>query len=476
MDEGAVVSLPVRNLGGRELYVESLSCDGNASFGIDASVVIPANASRFINVRYNPARLTSVVEKGLLSSNRGAVVLKLIGTGMRQAPYEKDIMNLVVTPGTTLRHLISNIMKEADWGQITELSVTGALSEEDVWTLQNLPNLRLLDLSTATVALEEPFWEALNGIAPQLEQLALPMNLSVLDGMEPNQFSKLTKLILPVGFQSLRKVLPEQLTSLILLSPEPPEIDYLDGIQFVNTIYVPGNVIESYRSSAWNQYQREILPITEEILSTDWTGGPILIMEDKIYDESNYPDGHPDILIQPDNGKGFGLTASLWNKAPLKAKSLTLGNQLIYRDRWSEEDLFQDESNYASFINENEQAIVDMVGYTLRCGKGNWYYLSFPFDFKLSEIMQEPESASEYVFRSYNGASRAINGLDQINNWTNVSSSDQLKAGQGYIFQCNGWDNQFSLFVNNANAVQSFMSTTIKTIPLEEHSITDPEK
>lgn len=473
MGEGAIASLPVRNLGSKELYIESLFCDGNATFSIDAPVMIPANSSRFINVRYNPTKLTSVVENGQLHSNGGSVDLKLIGTSLRQAPYK---INLVMAPGTTLRDLL-NAQSVENWEQITELSVTGILSEEDVWTLRDLPNLRLLDLSTATVTSEEPFLGALYNIAPQLEQLALPLNLSVFN-LGQDRLSNLTKLILPVGLRALWAELPEQLTSLILLSPEPPEMNGMNTfLQFLHTIYVPENVIESYRTNPWNLDQREILPITDEILSTDWTGGPIWIKTDQVYDESAHPGGNPDILIRPDYEKENGLTASLLNRTPLTAKSLILGNQLGNRSGWSEDDLFEDWSSYASFINESDQATAEAVGYALEIGGGSWYYLSFPFDFALNDITLDSSYGSgEYVFRSYDGASRATNGLDKQSNWKDVQlDGGILKAGQGYIFQSDNWS-QFLMLTNSEEAILAFMATDAKTIPLKEHAITDAEK
>lgn len=474
MGESSLTSLPVRNLGNRELSIDNLSCYGNASFTLDVPVTIPAHSSQFINIRY-ASTLGSVVEKGLLTSTGGSVDLKLIGTSLRQAPYEKNIKNIVIKPGTTLRNLISENLNGADWGEITELSVTGVLSEEDVRTLRELPNLRLLDLSTAIVASEESFRRALYDIAPQLEQLALPLNLSVFD-LGQGRLSNLTKLILPVGLRSLWTELPEQLTSLILLSPEPPEMNGMNTfLQFLHTIYVPENVIESYRTNPWNLDQREILPITDEILSTDWTGGPIWINTDQVYDESSHPGGTPDILILPDYEKG-DVTASLWNKADLTMKSLVLGNQLRSRSGWSEDGLFKDWSSYASFINESDRATADAVGYALEIEGGSWYYLSFPFDFVLKDITMEPSYGSgEYVFRSYDGASRAMNGLDKQNNWKDVQSSETLKAGQGYIFQGENWS-QFLMFTNSGDAIRDFMATDTKTIPMEEHAITDPEK
>lgn len=58
-----------------------------------------------------------------------------------------------------------------------------------------------------------------------------------------------------------------------------------------------------------------------------------------------------------------------------------------------------------------------------------WYFLSFPFDVKLSDIA----APGQFVFRKYDGATRASQGAG---GWKDLDASDKwLHRGTGYIFQ-----------------------------------------
>lgn len=66
-----------------------------------------------------------------------------------------------------------------------------------------------------------------------------------------------------------------------------------------------------------------------------------------------------------------------------------------------------------------------------------WYFFSFPFNIKLSDIVLDTKQGGpgEFVFRYYDGAERANNGKG---GWKNLPvATEELQKGQGYIFQCN---------------------------------------
>lgn len=60
---------------------------------------------------------------------------------------------------------------------------------------------------------------------------------------------------------------------------------------------------------------------------------------------------------------------------------------------------------------------------------GRWYFFSFPFDVKLTDVQHD----GKWVWRYYDGEARAENGSG---GWKNVEG-DVLKANVGYIFQSN---------------------------------------
>lgn len=85
-------------------------------------------------------------------------------------------------------------------------------------------------------------------------------------------------------------------------------------------------------------------------------------------------------------------------------------------------------SNYPSLI-EDGNLSVEELKFLMNVYPGRWYFFSFPFDVKLKDIKHK----GKWVFRYYDGAARAANGSG---GWKNVDT-DVLKAGVGYIFQCN---------------------------------------
>lgn len=91
-----------------------------------------------------------------------------------------------------------------------------------------------------------------------------------------------------------------------------------------------------------------------------------------------------------------------------------------------------------------------------------WYFLSFPFDVKISDV----STNCEWVVRQYDGKARANNKLD--NTWVNIPQSNILNAGQGYIWACSG--GYFTInAVDNANKNLIFANAK-REIPLKEYA------
>ena len=67
-----------------------------------------------------------------------------------------------------------------------------------------------------------------------------------------------------------------------------------------------------------------------------------------------------------------------------------------------------------------------------------WYFISLPFDMKVSEI---EAGDAQYAIRYYDGANRAIIGAS--GSWKNYEADDVIPAGTGFIYQTskNAWTN-----------------------------------
>ena len=78
--------------------------------------------------------------------------------------------------------------------------------------------------------------------------------------------------------------------------------------------------------------------------------------------------------------------------------------------------------------------------------KGNrWYFISLPFNFKVSDI--KTENGAKFAIRYYDGASRATGATE---NWKDYASDDIVSAGTGFIFQTS--KDQWTLFVAQDDA------------------------
>ena len=125
-------------------------------------------------------------------------------------------------------------------------------------------------------------------------------------------------------------------------------------------------------------------------------------------------------------------------------------------------------TNYPSLI-EDGNLSVEELKFIMNVYPGRWYFFSFPFDVKLKDIKHN----GKWVWRYYDGAARAENGSG---GWKNVVG-DVLKAGVGYIFQCNtGGDLELPIEKPNfkANTINAGGSSD-KSVELASHESNNPQ-
>ncbi len=85
--------------------------------------------------------------------------------------------------------------------------------------------------------------------------------------------------------------------------------------------------------------------------------------------------------------------------------------------------------NYPSLI-ENGNLNVDELAFIMNVYPRKWYFFCFPCDIKIQDL--KFGGSGKYVWRYYDSEARATGG----SGWKNVTG-DVLKAGVGYIYQCN---------------------------------------
>ncbi len=95
----------------------------------------------------------------------------------------------------------------------------------------------------------------------------------------------------------------------------------------------------------------------------------------------------------------------------------------------------------ASIIANNNLS-AEKLYFDIAVDANTWYFLSFPFSVKLANT----KSPGDFVFRYYDGQTRATNGG---RGWKNVTST-YLNAGQGYIY-CTNATGTLSVMVEKAD-------------------------
>ncbi|MDR2622558.1 MAG: T9SS type A sorting domain-containing protein, partial [Dysgonamonadaceae bacterium] len=110
---------------------------------------------------------------------------------------------------------------------------------------------------------------------------------------------------------------------------------------------------------------------------------------------------------------------------------------------------------YSQLINEYDAITAQSAKIDMSVYGNRWYYFSFPFDVAMVDITIDEDAY--YVFRYYDGESRATVGAGS--SWKNVGLSDTLRAGTGYIFQCNKNVNHLVLPATGTSKNRLFAST-----------------
>lgn len=466
------VDIQIANIGDQPLEVKGIT--GSENFALVNSKMVAVGSEEIIQFQFTPKNAGTREETVFLQTSAGKIEMNLSGTTYRQTPYNRVIK---VSPENPLWE---QLMNEEDRLQITELSIEGQVTEKDMsFASYEIPNLIRLDMSAAVssdanVWFNEECW-------PQFEQLALPAGVKSI--RIPQTATNLSKLILPLGFEGLsgdynqetqKESLPANLTTLIAFGLNSISVNS-DAIQTIETVYVPENALDNWKND-YRWHDKNILPITDAVLHPDF-GGNMLVRDEWVITMDNYPKGEIGINIKPDEGQ-VTASASLINKAPVQIKELNMSYKLNGRGTEYNEPLpdglFVEKGIYSVFINENEEAALQSVSCDLKLQPQKWHFLSFPFDVERTAFVSAPENGSrQYVVRTYDGQSRADNGMHNDRNWKDETM--KLKAGCGYILQTDDPEQyqnddryyKLSLRIEGADLVRDLMKTEAVSIPLE---------
>lgn len=239
-----------------------------------------------------------------------------------------------------------------------------------------------------------------------LKNINLPAHLQTIGQKTFQNCTSLETIRIPSGLQSIGNLAFNGCTNLkdlYTFTIEPVDINQNTFSSWLTTqVHIP-------MVAKWNYWTQ-----------TQWSqfsGKPFVTFEDDyeyFYINRDYTietdvriDGEPDADLNP----GAGLI--------IKGSDVQVLDKL---------HMASNATASASII-ANGNLMVENLYFDLDVVANKWYFVTFPFRVKLSNVT----SPGNFVFRYYDGAERAANGKG---GWKNVTGS-YLNAGQGYIFQTN---------------------------------------
>lgn len=273
----------------------------------------------------------------------------------------------------------------------------------------------------APIAPTEPkdvvFPESLRGIREKafmgrgLETVNLPLHLGDLgvDAFRNNKFLK--KVRLHSGATNLPNFLTDcpNLETIVMPCATPPSRSGADILGTQNkkniNLIVPDFALSSYRlDDYWYTYGA--INSGDEADNVDyWNVIGKLTMR-----EGRRMQGTPDVEISQNGGM------MVLGSTPASVNSLTIN---------------MNETAPAAFYNNCEAFSTNDVTVNFSVAANKWYFFTPMFDINVEDIEFSADCA--YVIRYYDAETRASNGKGA--SWKNVTEPI-LKAGQGYIIQC----------------------------------------
>lgn len=271
-----------------------------------------------------------------------------------------------------------------------------------------------------------------------LESVILPNKLVYLGEQAFGDNEKLKNVVLPSGitdyydtFSGCRKI-----ESIECLCATPPTIkkDPFYGCKKANvTLKVPQFAVATYKLDPyWYQFD----PIIEGEPTDYWK-----IIGDLKLLNNRRMEGKPDI--------------DLYYGGKLTVK----GDEAMPIGKF---DIYISEYNSSSFITDCENITADEINTIFSVSANKWHFLTPMVDVDLQQVIVS--GTTNYVFRYYDGAARADIGAGT--SWKNVSDM-KLKAGVGYIFQCDAAGTL--TFPVPVSLHKNVLTTGAVTLPLIPH-------
>lgn len=253
-------------------------------------------------------------------------------------------------------------------------------------------------------------------------KLVIPENVTSIGSYAFNECDKYVSAELPACYYYLTddNILPSSITTLRVKSPTVVSSNnrtiISDDVRKNIVLQVPSYLVNSYKlDEYWYNFASIEGFSTSDVDNWPIYGNLVLGARDRF-------ENTPSVTVHSKGSLKVNGTAAM-----------PLNNLTIESD--------PDNNAYGRmFSNADEVTVAGALKTNFNIGTANrWYFISLPYDLKVSDIVSLEEVAPKYVVRYYDGANRAANGA--TGSWKNYDKNAIIPAGTGFIFQASeaGW-------------------------------------
>lgn len=272
-----------------------------------------------------------------------------------------------------------------------------------------------------------------------IDELIIPEELTLIEGMTFASCKNLISVTLPTSYYELTSGGGysgsfvkdcNKLKDVYFKSPTVVvrnNIDFFSGCPSDVTIHVPAFLVSSYKLHPfWYNYNPTGFSTTE---ITDWT-----LRGEVRLNAGERLDGTPNVKILG------GASLTINGDDAMNLNNFQTNVNGTYTDK------------YRAMVisNTNNITVTGQYTYQYKTEKSKWYFITLPFDVKVSNITSP---GCSHAVRYYDGATRATNG--NSGNWKNYAADDIIPAGTGFIYQTSAdcWSN----FVAEDNETKNYV-------------------
>ena len=333
---------------------------------------------------------------------------------------------------------------------VNNLIVKGPLGDDDIYFIRDsLTSLFTVDMSQATIrqlpknAFQNCRFSSIQlpaslidmgnsafGVCHNLEEIVIPEGVLFADNLVYN-CSKLKHLDLPSTLVSAKELMTVisigddatfscVITCRALLPPMAKENNILSIGDADIRLNVPAMSASAYaNATGWKELAQEpisCIPLNINVLGSKELSSDVL------------PDNYqPNLkLVQKGNYGAYSSINSFGWLTITGSKPLHLGHFSAYNDLAG--SLY--DTHQGCELLTQAPVTAESVSLDLDISEARWYFMSFPFDVKLSDVITDSR-IQHWVVRSYSGSNRAAMRGQQ---WIDVPYTGTLEGRRGYAW------------------------------------------